>query len=50
MIRFDIILLILDHTRATLVSLCFLDLRVEDVSKLRLGGGNARFVNLLVSS
>ena len=40
-IRFDIILLILAHTRATLVFLCFLDLRVEDVSNL--GGGNARF-------
>ncbi len=41
--RFDVILLILTHTRATLVFLCFLHLRVEgNVSNL--GGGNARFV------
>ena len=37
-IRLEIILLILVHTRGTLVSLCtFLDIRVEDVSNL--GGG-----------
>ncbi len=45
-IRFDIILLLLAHTRATLVFLCFLDLRVKDVSNLV--GDNARFVVLLV--
>ena len=42
-IRLDVMLLIL-HIRTTLVFLCFLSLRVEDVSNL--GGGNARFVDL----
>ena len=43
-IRLDVMLLILAHTDDILVSPCFLDLRVEDVSNL--GGGNARFVDL----
>jgi hypothetical protein len=42
-IRLDVVLLIL-HSRTALVFLCFLSLRVEDVSNL--GGGNARFVDL----
>ena len=40
-IRLDVMLLIL---HIVLVFLCFLSLRVEDVSNL--GGGNARFVDL----